>query len=89
MSTSAKTPAKKTATTSKTAAAKTVKAAAQIKETQVSPVAGNPTKIKTSKIVQDLSLRSYQELSKMYGSGFIGMSKTAIIDALNKRSNKN
>ena len=44
-------------------------------------------KIAKGKTQQDLSIRSYQELSKMYGKGFVGMSKAKLIEELEKRNN--
>lgn len=48
-------------------------------------VAGNGTKIKTGKTIVDLSVRSYQELAKMYGNGFVGKSKAVLIEELTAR----
>jgi hypothetical protein len=98
MSTATQTPAKKTATTkiskvgnTKVGIIKTQKAAAEVNEgldqqANATPELQTPKAAK-GKTIRDLSVRSYQELAKMYGNGFVGMNKAALIAALEERAN--
>lgn len=68
----------------------TVKVATKKSKTSGESTVKATTETKTKRAVKgtipDLSVRSYQELAKMYGNGFVGMSKTKLIEELNKRS---